>query len=407
MAVGQFVPENILAVKGVRLASACASIKDWERDDLCLLEICEGASVAGVFTKNAFCAEPVKICRQNLAQTSPRYLLINAGNANACTGEAGHQAALRCCEAQSELAGVAANAVLPFSTGVIGEVLDAEKIVSVLPDLNQHLSAESDAWNRAAKAIMTTDTRPKLISKSLELGGKSITITGMAKGAGMIKPNMGTMLAYVACDARVDATSLQSLIQVAANRSFNRITIDGDTSTNDALMLIASGKAQNSEIKQGSADYAALSLAVTQICQALAKEMVKDAEGATKCVRVIVKGGETEQECLDVAYAICHSPLIKTAWFASDPNWGRIVAAIGYAGIPDLDSSLVKVHLDDVLIVENGGRASTYTEEAGQAVFNKDEFDIVVDLARGSAKEELWSSDLSHEYVRINAEYRT
>lgn len=406
MAVGEFDWPGLAPVSGVRLGTAKAGVKYANRLDLALIEICEGATVSGVFTRNAFCAEPVKICREHLKRTTPRYLLINSGNANACTGELGRMAALQTCDTLAQLSGVSSDTVLPFSTGVIGEVLPAGKINAALPDAIKSL--KEDAWFDVARAIMTTDTRPKGMSKQLNIAGKVITLSGVAKGSGMIKPNMGTMLGYVATDAAIDQTVLDQIVKIAANASFNRITVDGDESTNDSLILIATAKAGNPCINDiDSADAVIIAEAVKDLCQALAIEMVRDAEGATKCVKVLVKGGKDSQESLDVAYAICHSPLVKTALFASDPNWGRIVAAIGYAGLVDLDTSHVSVCLDDVLIVEKGGRASSYREELGQAVFDQAEFSIRVALGRGDASENLWTSDLSHDYVKINAEYRT
>ncbi len=406
MAVGEFPWPEVHPIAGVRLGTASAGIKKPGRRDVALIEISEGAAVSGVFTRNAFCAEPIHICREHLSQRTPRYLLINSGNANACTGEHGRLAAMLTCQTVAQHAGIDAEEVLPFSTGVIGVTLPAQKICEALPEAFENLS--ETGWYDAARAIMTTDTRPKGLSMQLELGGKQVTISGIAKGSGMIKPNMGTMLGYIASDAHVAQTVLEEVVHRVVNASFNRITIDGDTSTNDALILIATGKAGNPMIDiTDKEDIEALCAAYAAIAQGLAKEMVRDAEGATKCVEIRVEGGANSKECLDVAYAICHSPLVKTALFASDPNWGRIAAAIGYAGVPDLDRKTVKVWLDDDLIIEQGGCAETYTEEAGQAVFNRPEFTIHVDLGRGDAREVLWTSDLSHDYVRINAEYRS
>lgn len=406
MAVGEFDWPEVKPIEGVRLAGVAAGVRYAGRKDLALIEICDGASVSAVFTKNAFCAEPVKICREHMQEQAARYLLINSGNANACTGSEGRIAAIETCKAVAEASGVSSSAVLPFSTGVIGEVLPAPTIVDAIPQAFDAL--EAGTWLDVAEAIMTTDTRPKGISRSAEIGGKSVVVSGVAKGAGMIKPNMGTMLAYIATDVSIEQAVLDQIVQKIADKSFNRITIDGDTSTNDAMVLMASGKAGNTPINDVASDDALKLIELfVDVCQALAIEMVRDAEGATKCVRVQVDGGLNPQESLDVAYAICHSPLIKTACFASDPNWGRIVAAIGYAGVEALDVANVRVWLDETLIVESGGRASTYTEEAGQAVFDKAEFCIRVDLGRGDVSEKLWTSDLSHEYVKINAEYRT
>lgn len=406
MAVGEFTWPDVKAIEGIRLAGVEAGVRYANRKDLALIEICEGAAVSGVFTKNAFCAEPVKLCREHLRVDSARYLLVNSGNANACTGDAGYQAALECCQAVANAAGLNETAVLPFSTGVIGELLPAKTIVNAVP--NTFFALETGTWLDVAQAIMTTDTRPKGLSHTLTIDGVEVTVSGVAKGAGMIKPNMGTMLAYIATDAAVAQSVLDELVADIADSSFNRITIDGDTSTNDAMILMATGKAGHAKIERASDEAAgALKAAFVKVCQSLAIEMVRDAEGATKCVEVEVSGGKVSKESLDVAYAICHSPLVKTACFASDPNWGRIVAAVGYAGIDGLDVSQVSVWLDEVLIVENGERASSYQEEAGQRVFDKEEFVIRVDLGRGQVTERLWTSDLSHEYVKINAEYRS
>lgn len=403
MAVGKHSWQGLNPISGIRLSSVSAGIKYSDRLDLTLIEICSGASVSAVFTQNAFCAEPVKLCRENLNSAEPtRFLVINSGNANACTGEPGMKAARATCEKVAELADVSASSVLPFSTGVIGEVLPSDKILAALPAALQSL--EEDAWEGAANAILTTDTRPKGLTKVIGLAGEHVTISGISKGAGMINPNMGTMLAYIATDAQIDQAYLDRLVADAANKSFNRITVDGDTSTNDALVLMATGKS-GGELE--GENLQAVSDAIIEVCQFLALEIVKDAEGASKCVKVEVNGGAVAQESLDVAYAICHSPLVKTALFASDPNWGRIVAAIGYAGITDLDVSKISVYLDDVQIVDNGERAASYSEEAGQHVFDREEFTIRVELGRGACNESLWTSDLSHDYVRINAEYRT
>ncbi|TVZ39994.1 glutamate N-acetyltransferase [Alteromonadaceae bacterium 2753L.S.0a.02] len=405
MAVGEFQLPQLHAVDGVRLGVAAAGVKVAKRMDCVLIELAEQTRVAGVFTQNAFCAAPVMLCRKNLG-ANPRYLLINSGNANACTGDAGIAAAQKTMAAVARQGDVAPEAVLPFSTGVIGNLLPADKIVNAVPALFESLCTEG--WETAARAIMTTDTRPKLASAIVSLGGKDVVITGMAKGAGMIKPNMATMLAYIATDALVSAPMLDEISRYSANRSFNRISIDGDTSTNDSCMLMATGCAGNTEITSpDSENFITLRDAICEIYQSLAQQIVRDGEGATKFVTVCVEGGATNSECLKVAYAIAHSPLIKTALFASDPNWGRIVAAIGYAGVESLDANQVRVWLDQVQIVADGGSAPGYTEAAGQAVFNQPEFTIRVDLGRGQQSETLWTTDLSHEYVTINAEYRT
>ncbi len=405
MAVGHYFWPDITPIEGITLGSYRAGLKK-SGDDVAVIEIAEGAKVSGIFTKNAFCAEPVKICRERLKKDTPRFFLINSGNANACTGDLGRQAALDACQALAKNFSVAPEQVLPFSTGVIGEVLPAEKVIAALPlDAS---SGSKHGWHAAAQAIMTTDTRAKGVSKNFNAGGNRVNVTGIAKGAGMIKPNMGTMLAYVATDAPVTQKVLDDITLLAANKSFNRITVDGDTSTNDAFMLVATQRANIETVDSLDSDLGqALLSCIVDVCGTLAKEMVRDAEGATKCVEVNVAGGLDAQESLDVAYAICHSPLVKTALYASDPNWGRIIAAIGYAGIDNLNVEKVKVFLDDLPIVDAGGRAAGYTEAAGQQIFDKEEFSINVDLGRGDAKETLWTSDLSHEYVKINAEYRT
>ena len=396
----------ITPIAGVALGTAGAGVKYDNREDLLVIEIAEGATVSGVFTKNAFSAAPVAICRKHLEQTASRYFVINSGNANACTGQEGYDDAIVTCQALADIKGVDLETVLPFSTGVIGERLPADKIVAALPKALDVLDESN--WELAARAIMTTDTCPKAASKKIEWKGQSISVSGIAKGAGMIRPNMGTMLAYIATDAAISQEVLDKISLIAANRSFNRITIDGDTSTNDSCMLIASGKSQAESLEDVEGDlFDLVASAIIEVYETLAKAIVYDGEGATKFVEVCVEGGSTYQESLDVAYAVAHSPLVKTAMFASDPNWGRIVAAIGYAGIEGLEASDVNVWLDDVLIVENGGRAASYSEELGQAIFDKPEFVIRIDLNRGDKAERIWTSDLSHEYVKINAEYRT
>lgn len=406
MAVGKIEWPLMHPIAGVKLGVANARIKNKERNDVLLLELCESSSVAGVFTQNAFCAEPVKLCKKNMLQSSSRFLLINSGNANACTGKPGEIAALACCEAVAKEAGVEPEAVLPFSTGVIGEVLPAQKIIDVIPLALKDL-AESN-WQAAAQAIMTTDTLPKGASKKVDINGHTCHVTGIAKGAGMIRPNMATMLAFVCTDAVVEPSILQIMCKRAADASFNRITIDGDTSTNDACMLIASGVQEDVNIDRiDSKEYQLLETAIFQIFQELAQYIVRDGEGATKFVEVHVDGGASQKECLSVAYEIAHSPLIKTALFASDANWGRIVAAIGRAPVKELESETVSVWINDLAIVADGGRAESYTDEAGQKEMRKSELLIRVDLGRGSASDKIWTTDLSHEYVKINAEYRT
>ncbi len=406
MAVGEENWQDLPAIQGLKLGVAKAGIKYPDRTDLAVMLLCEGATVAGVFTQNAYAAAPVDICRQHLSEGSIRALIVNSGNANACTGDEGARAARRSCEALAKLTNSTAEEVLPFSTGVIGELLPIDKIEAALPDAVN--SASENQWADFANAIMTTDTRPKGASTSFEWEGNTINVSGVSKGSGMINPNMATMLAYIATDAAVSTDILRELSLLAANKSFNRITIDGDTSTNDSSVLIATGAASVPEITdKNSPLYEKLAAAVIEVNQSLAQQIVEDGEGATKFVTVEVKGGNDEKECFDVAYAIAHSPLVKTAMFAADPNWGRIVAAIGYAGVESLDASKVRVWLDDVAIVEGGGKASSYKEEDGQRVFDQERFTIKVDLSRGDATELLWTTDLSHEYIRINAEYRS
>ena len=406
MAVGEYPFPHMHPVKGVKLTAVSAGIKKVGRRDVVLFELAEGSSVAGVFTKNAFCAAPVTVCREHLAAAPIRFLVINSGNANACTGEQGLQDAKATCAAIAHLAGVKPEQVLPFSTGVIGEPLPVQKIIAVVPEALE--KANENGWDDAGAGIMTTDTRPKGFSQQFEYQGKTITVNGISKGAGMIKPNMATMLGYIATDAKVSQNVLQNLAREAADKSFNRITIDGDTSTNDSCILMATGQVDLPEISEASGElYQKLRDVILAAHVHLAKAIVSDGEGATKFVTVAVSGGANRDECLDVAYAVAHSPLIKTALFASDPNWGRIVAAIGYAGVSNLDATKVRVHLNDTLIVENGGRAKSYTEEQGQAVMNQAEIAINIHLGRGDFAETVWTTDLSYEYVRINADYRS
>lgn len=406
MAVGEYPFPQMHPVIGVKCTAVSAGIKKVGRRDVVLFELAEGSSVAGVFTKNAFCAAPVTVCKEHLAKAEIRFLVINSGNANACTGEQGLLDAKATCAAIAQLAGVKQEQVLPFSTGVIGEPLPVQKITAVIPEALQ--KAHENGWDDAGAGIMTTDTRAKGFSQQFEYQGKTITVNGISKGAGMIKPNMATMLGYIATDAKVSQSLLQQLAREAADKSFNRITIDGDTSTNDSCILVATGQIDLPEITDVTSElYAKLREVIIAAHVHLAKAIVSDGEGATKFVTVAVSGGANRDECLDVAYAVAHSPLIKTALFASDPNWGRIVAAIGYAGVPSLDATKVRVHLNETLIVENGGRAKTYTEEQGQAVMNQAEIAINIHLGRGDFAETVWTTDLSYEYVRINADYRS
>lgn len=405
MAVGLGPLSTLHPVPGFELGIASAGIKRPGRKDVVVMRCEEGARVAGVFTTNAFCAAPVVLARKRFAG-DVRYLLTNTGNANAGTGEPGMAAAERTCQALADLTGVEASAILPFSTGVIGELLPVEKIEAALPAALADLKA--DNWAQAASGIMTTDTLPKGASRQFTFDGQTVTVTGISKGAGMIRPNMATMLGYIATDAKVAQPVLQDLLRDASNKSFNRITIDGDTSTNDCCMLIATGKSLLPEIDRAEGElFAQLKRAIFEVSMELAQAIVRDGEGATKFVTVEVNGGKNHQECLDVAYAVAHSPLIKTALFASDPNWGRILAAVGRAGVPELDVSLIDVFLGDVCIAQKGGRAATYTEAQGAEVMSKEEIGIRIELGRGHCSETIWTTDLSHEYVKINAEYRT
>jgi glutamate N-acetyltransferase/amino-acid N-acetyltransferase len=396
---------QLLPVPGFRLGTTSAGIKRPGRPDLVVMALAEGARCAAVFTRNAFCAAPVTLARENLAQGQPSCILINTGNANAGTGEQGIRDARICCESLAQHAGCSPRAVLPFSTGVIGESLPVEKICAALPAALANL--DENGWDAAAGGILTTDTVPKGTSRQISIDGETITITGIAKGSGMIRPDMATMLAFIATDASLESAALQQCLSGAVERSFNRITVDGDTSTNDACVLAATAASPLPVLQQGSAGYDAFCEAVTGVCIELAQAIVRDGEGATRFVTVVVEGGVNSAECLQVAYTIAHSPLVKTALFAGDPNWGRILAAVGRAGLPDLDLKAVEIYLDNVCIVREGARASDYTEAAGQQVMARDELTIRVRLGRGSSWEMVWTCDLSYDYVRINAEYRT
>lgn len=400
----------LFPVPGVRLGVTEAGVRKVNRKDLTLIELAPGARVAGVFTQNRFCAAPVQVCKAHLPAGEIRALVINTGVANAGTGEPGLAAARATCEAVAGQLGIAASQVLPFSTGVILEPLPVERIVAGLPAAKAALKA--DGWFDAAHGIMTTDTIPKAVSRQVQIGGKTITLTGISKGAGMIKPNMATMLGFLATDADVAQPVLDALLKEVADLSFNSITVDGDTSTNDSYILIATGQAGNATIADtASADYAAFRQAVLEVSILLAQAIVRDGEGATKFITLQIEGGKTREECRKVGYAIGHSPLVKTAFFASDPNLGRILAAIGYAGIDDLDVSQLRVWLgsngEEVLVAEKGGRAESYREEAGARVMAAAEITVRVDLARGDAAATLWSCDFSYDYVKINADYRS
>jgi glutamate N-acetyltransferase / amino-acid N-acetyltransferase len=400
-------PSGLHVVAGVEIGTAMAGVRKANRRDLTVISLAEGSSVAGVFTLNRFCAAPVQICRERLAAgAAVRALLINTGNANAGTGEDGLARARASCVALAAQLGLAAEQVLPFSTGVIMESLPVERIEAGLP------AALADRrpghWAEAATAIMTTDTLPKAASRQVQIDGCTVTVTGISKGAGMIRPNMATMLGFVATDAAIDPALLQPLVTEAADLSFNRITIDGDTSTNDSFVLVATHRAGNAPIQAlDAADGRALRAAVIEVAQELAQAIVRDGEGATKFITVEVQGGRDEAECRLAAYAIAHSPLVKTAFFASDPNLGRILAAVGYAGIDDLDQSLIDLFLDEVPVVARGGRLPSYREEDGQRVMKQSEITVRIDLHRGAARTTVWTCDLSHDYVSINADYRS
>ena len=400
------LPSSLHPVAGVRIGLAMAGVRKPNRRDLVVFLLDEGASVAGVFTRNRFCAAPVQLCREHLALGAPRALLVNTGNANAGTGADGLLRARRSCSALAALLGVQPSQVLPFSTGVIMETLPVERIEAALPAALSTLQAGH--WAEAAAGIMTTDTVPKARSRQLQIDGHTVTVTGIAKGAGMIRPNMATMLGFIATDAVIAPALLQPLLTEVADLSFNRITIDGDTSTNDSFMLIATHRAGHAAITDLSSSAGQiLRTALLELAQELAQAIVRDGEGATKFITVQVQGGQNVGECQLVAYAIAHSPLVKTAFFASDPNLGRILAAVGYAGIDDLDQGLIDLFLDDVHVVWQGGRHASYREEDGQRVMKQSEITVRVDLHRGAADTTVWTCDLSEDYVRINADYRS
>ncbi len=403
-------PEALFPVAGIRLGVAEAGIRKASRRDLTLIALDAGTTVAGVFTQNRFCAAPVQVCRRHLsAGQGIRALVINTGIANAGTGEPGLKAAEASCAAVAQTLGIADAQVLPFSTGVILEPLPVERLVAGLPAAAADLRA--DNWHTAAHGIMTTDTVAKAVSRRIDIGGKTVTLTGISKGAGMIKPNMATMLGYLATDAGVAQPLLEKLVREAADESFNCITVDGDTSTNDSFILIATGQSGVQFADEGAAGYVQLREAVIGVARELAQAIVRDGEGATKFITVAVQGGESRDECRKVGYAIGHSPLVKTAFFASDPNLGRILAAIGYAGIADLDVEGVRVWLgsngEEVLVAEQGGRAASYREEDGSRIMKAAEITVRVDLGRGAAAANVYTCDFSYDYVKINADYRS
>ena len=407
MAVGNVaVPNTIYPIDGIKLSATAAGVRYKDRDDLVVIEIADSATTAVVTTKNTFCAAPVRVLREHFAKASPRYLITNTGNANAGTGADGMRRAVDICAALAAKAGVDVSSVLPFSTGVIGEPLNSDAVIAGLDNALSNLAA--DNWLAAANGIRTTDTIPKLASEKVNVDASSYHITGMSKGSGMIRPNMATMLGYVATDANIDADLLQEMLSKINEQSFNRITVDGDTSTNDCCVLIATGTASSEIIDSPEhPHYHPIFDALKSVFVRLAQLIVRDGEGATKFMTVKVTGGNTTQECCDVAYAVAHSPLVKTAFFASDANWGRILAAVGYAGIDDLDTEQVDVYLDEVMICQNGGVAPTYTEAAGKEVMSRSEITIHIDLARGEAQDTVYTCDLSYDYVKINADYRS
>ncbi|MDZ4201311.1 MAG: bifunctional glutamate N-acetyltransferase/amino-acid acetyltransferase ArgJ [Gallionella sp.] len=394
---------ELLPVAGVLLGTAEAGIKRPDRKDLLVIQLCEGAQVAGVFTTNRFCAAPVIVAREHLAQGNGiRALVVNTGNANAGTGEQGMRDAHATCAALAGLLDCQASQILPFSTGVIMEPLPVAKVAAGLP--RAVANAVEDNWFDAAHAIMTTDIVAKAVSRQVQIDGKTVTVTGIAKGSGMIHPNMATMLGYIATDAAVPQALLQTLVKNASDASFNCITVDGDTSTNDALMLIATGKSGAQIDRSNSAP---LQATLNEVAILLAQAIVRDGEGATKFMTIRVEGGKDTAECKQIGYAIAHSPLVKTAFFASDPNLGRILAAIGYAGIGDLDVDVLKLYLDDILVAEKGGRAASYREEDGQRIMQQSDITIRVQLGRGTESATLWTCDFSYDYVKINASYRS
>ena len=400
------LPDTIYPIRGVEIGITKAHVRYPDRDDLTVFKLADSATTALVTTQNAFCAAPVIIAKEHIAQTSPKFLLINTGNANAGTGQDGITKAINTCQALSKLGECTLQEILPFSTGVIGENLPDERIINALPYALANLN--SDSWEQASYAIMTTDTRPKVASRQISIDDTTYHITGISKGAGMIRPNMATMLGFVATDANIAPALLQRMLRDLTHKSFNRITIDGDTSTNDCCVLTATAKALHAPLIDDEAHphYQVLFDALTDVFLNLAKKIVKDGEGATKFITITVTGGQTSDDCAKVAYAVAHSPLVKTAFFASDPNWGRIVASIGNAGV-QIDPSKISVHLDNVIICQAGGLSSTYTEEQGQTVMSRPQITITVDLGQGNATDTVYTCDLSYDYIKINADYRS
>ena len=406
MSVGLKHPQSLVKIKGIRLSASSAKIYREKRDDIALIEITDGSVTSAAFTQNRFCAAPVQISKNHLSKSKPRYCLINAGNANAGTGEDGLSNSKAICRELAKITNCNENEILPFSTGVIGEDLPVEKINKVLPQLVKNLS--EDCWVNVAKSIMTTDTIPKAVSSQISIANSTVSITGIAKGSGMIKPDMATMLSFVATDANITKDALGKIRDHALFKSFNRITIDGDTSTNDSFLLIATCAIDAPIIdKKDSKEFKILENEIIKVCRELAQAIVRDGEGATKFISIQVDEGIDSSECLSVAYKVAESLLVKTAFTASDPNWGRIIAAIGNSNIRDLDIHKIDVYIDDICIVNNGERSKTYSEDKGKKVMRQNEIILRINLRRGTFSEEIWTTDLSYEYIKINAEYRS
>lgn len=406
MSVGLKYPQSLVKIKGIRLSASSAKIYHKKRDDIALIEITDGSVTSAAFTQNHFCAAPVQISKNHLSKSKPRYCLINAGNANAGTGEDGLSNSKAICRELAKITNCNENEILPFSTGVIGEDLPVEKINKVLPQLVKNLS--EDCWVNVAKSIMTTDTIPKAVSSQISIANSTVSITGIAKGSGMIKPDMATMLSFVATDANITKDALDKIRDHALFKSFNRITIDGDTSTNDSFLLISTCAIDAPIIdKKDSKEFKILENEIIKVCRELAQAIVRDGEGATKFISIQVDEGIDSSECLSVAYKVAESLLVKTAFTASDPNWGRIIAAIGNSNIRDLDIHKIDVYIDDICIVNNGERSKTYSEDKAKKVMRQNEIILRINLRRGAFSEEIWTTDLSYEYIKINAEYRS
>lgn len=406
MSVGLKYPQSLVKIKGIRLSASSAKIYRKKRDDIALIEITDGSVTSAAFTQNRFCAAPVQISKNHLSKSKPRYCLINAGNANAGTGEDGLSNSKAICRELAKITNCNENEILPFSTGVIGEDLPVEKINKVLPQLVKNLS--EDCWVNVAKSIMTTDTIPKAVSSQISIANSTVSITGIAKGSGMIKPDMATMLSFVATDANITKDALDKIRDHALFKSFNRITIDGDTSTNDSFLLISTCAIDAPIIdKKDSKEFKILENEIIKVCRELAQAIVRDGEGATKFISIQVDEGIDSSECLSVAYKVAESLLVKTAFTASDPNWGRIIAAIGNSNIRDLDIHKIDVYIEDICIVNNGERSKTYSEDKGKKVMRQNEIILRINLRRGAFSEEIWTTDLSYEYIKINAEYRS